>query len=121
MAATQKGTTLKISFGDYAYTGYVPESISYSKPNGNIEILHDADGATLTKILMDPGVKFTGTFLILGASGSVIPPAQGDTVTLTPPQGTSTSFYCESGEVASAAGANRLTLDLIAETSMTYT
>ena len=121
MAASQKSTTLMIAYGSFAYTGYVPESISYSKPNGNIEILHDADGATLTKILMDPSTKMTGTFLILGASGSIIPPAQGDTVTLTPPQGESTSFYCESAEVSSAAGANRLTLDLIAETSMTYT
>lgn len=121
MTAVQKGTTLMISFGSYAYTGYVPESLTVSYPNGNVEVIRDADGATMTKILMDPAASVKGTFVILGASGSITPPIQGATVTLTPPQGTSTAYYCESGETAFAAGATRLTLDLIKETSMTYT
>lgn len=121
MAATQKGTTLMISFGSLSYTGYIPQDAESSKPDLNEEIVRDADGATETKILMDPATVFTGTFVIIGATGSITPPAQGDSVTLTPPQGTSTTWYCRSASVAFAAGASRLSLDLIKETSMTYT
>lgn len=119
--ATQKGTTLMISFGSLAYTGYVAQDADSSKPDLNEEVIKSAAGATHTKILMDPSTVFTGTFVILGASGSVTPPAQGDTVTLTPPQGTSVAWYCRSASVAFTAGASRLSLDLIKETSMTYT
>ena len=121
MAATQKGTTLKISFGSYVYTGYIPENMTVSFPNGNVKVVRNVDGATMTKILMDPGIRVTGSFVILGASGSVIPPKQGDTVTLTPPTGTSTAFYCENADVAFAADESKLSLELIKEDSMTYT
>ena len=120
MAATQKGTTLMISFGSYVYTGYIPESMTVSYPNGNVKVIRDQHGATYNKILMDPAQRVTGTFIIIGASGSVIPPIEGATVTLTPPTGTSTSFYCESAEVAFAAEESRLTMTLLKETSMTY-
>jgi hypothetical protein len=121
MAATQKGTTLKITFGSYVYTGYVPENMTVSYPDGNVKVIRDADGATMTKILMDPGQRVTGTFVILGASGSVIPPIQGASVKLTPPTGTSTTYYCESAETAFSAEETKLTLTLIKEDSMTYT
>jgi hypothetical protein len=121
MDATQKGTTLKIAFGSYVYTGYVPENISVSYPNGNIKVIRGANGETLTKILMDPGMQVTGSFIILGATGSIIPPAQGATVTLTPPTGTSTAYYCESAETVFSAEETKLTLTLIKEDSMTYT
>jgi len=121
MAATQKGTTLMIAFGSLAYTGYVPQDATSAKPDANEEINRNADGATFNKILMDPTTEFSGTFIILGATGSITPPAQGDTVTLTPPQGTSTAWYCRSASVAFAAGASRLSLDLVKEASMTYT
>lgn len=121
MAATQKGTTLKIAFGSYVYTGYVPETMTVSYPNGNVKVIRNADGATMTKILMDPGMRVTGSFVILGASGSVIPPKEGDSITMTPPTGTSTTYYCESAETVFGEADTKLTLTLMKEDSMTYT
>lgn len=120
MAATQKGTTLMIAFGSLAYTGYVAQDLEQSFPDGNVEVIRDADGATYTKILMDPGQTVSGTFVIVGSSGSITPPSQGETVSLTTPQGTTTSFYCESASTSFAAGATRLSLELVKENSMTY-
>jgi hypothetical protein len=120
MSATQKGTTLMISFGSFTYTGYVPEGMTLSFPNLNVEVLRDKDGATQTKILMDPAQKISGTFIILGASGSITPPSEGGSVGLIPPQGTLTTYYVEAADSKFAAGATRLTLELIKETSMTY-
>ena len=120
MAAVQKGTTLMISFGSYVYTGYLPEAMTVSYPNGNVKVVRDKHGATYTKILMDPAQRVTGTFIIIGDSGSVVPPVEGDSVTLTPPTGTSTTYYCESGETAFAPDETKLTLTLIKETGMTY-
>jgi hypothetical protein len=121
MAAIVKGTTLMISFGSYVYTGYVPESMTVSFPNGNVKVIRDQHGATYAKLLMDPGTRVQGTFIIIGATGSITPPIHGATVTLTPPTGTSTAFFCESAEVAFSAEESRLTLDLIKEDGMTYT
>lgn len=120
MAATQLGTDLKISFGDLSYTGYVAQDASLSFPEGNEEVIRDADGATHTIIHMDPGQRVSVTFVILSATGSITPPIEGATVTLTPPQGTETAYRCVSGEASFAAGATRLALELIKEGSMTY-
>jgi hypothetical protein len=122
MSAVQKGTELKVSFGAYSYASYVPEEISIEHPNGNVEIHRNADGATMTKIFMDPSTKLSGTFLIEAAAGSITPPIEGATVTLTPPQGTSTAYMAEAGcSVKFSAGAAKLSLNLIKEGSMTYT
>lgn len=121
MAAVQKGTTLMITYGSFAYTGYIPEDLTLSFGNSNIEVIRDEAGATKTKILMDPDQQIKGTFVILGASGSIVPPAVGASVGLTPPQGTLTTYYVVSADAKFAAGATRLTLDLIKETSVTYT
>lgn len=112
MAATQKGTTLKIGFGSFAYTGYVAENVTVSKPNENVEVIKDADGATMTKILMDPKIKIAMTVVILDAAGSITPPLEGAKVTLVPPDGTSADFNCESAEVKHSAGATRLTMTI---------
>jgi len=119
MAAIQKGTTIKISFGSFAYTGYVAEDVTISYPNGNVEVLRDADGATMTKILMDPSTKIDATVLIL-TTGSIDPPVDGATVGLIPATGSLTSFMSLGSTARHVAGATRLSLSLIKETSMTY-
>ncbi len=119
MAAILKGTTIKISFGSFSYVGYVPEDVTLSYPNGNVEVIKDADGATQTKVLMDPATKVDLTVVILTA-GSITPPIVGATVGLIPPSGTLTSFYVESADAKFSAGATRLTMSLIKEGSMTY-
>ena len=61
----QKGVTLKIGFGSFAYVGNVPESVSVENPAGNEEIILDENGATLTKIIMDPRTILRMTVVIL--------------------------------------------------------
>jgi hypothetical protein len=112
MAAVQKGTTLKISFGSFSYTGYVPEEVTVSKPNGNVEVLRDADGATMTKIFMDPLTRMTFTTVIL-STGSITPPIEGAELTITEPSGTLTTWNCESAEVRHTAGATKLTMTVV--------
>lgn len=119
MAATLKGMTVEVSFASFLYTGYVAEDVVLSYPNGNIEVIPDADGATMTKIFMDPGTKIEATVVILSA-GSIDPPADGDAVGIDIPDGTLTTFMSEGSSARHVAGATRLSLSLIKETSMTY-
>src|SRR3990167_3389424 len=105
MSAIILGTTLKVSFGSFAYTGYVAESVSDSYDDNNLETIKDANGATMTKIFMDPVRKLDCELVILGASGSITAPAKGATLGLIPPQGTLTSFMVESAKVSFKDGA----------------
>ena len=119
MGAIFKGTTLAVSFEGFTYTGYVAESLTVSYPNGNVEVLHDADGATMTKILQDPAEKIECTLIIL-AAGTITPPIDGATVGLIPAVGSLTSFMSEGSSTTHAPGATRLNLSLIKESGMTY-
>lgn len=121
MSATVKGTTLMISFGSFSYTGYVAQSVTVTYDDGNVEIIKDASGATMTKIFMDPFLKLDCDLIILGATGSIVPPAKGATVGLIPTSGSLTSFMCDNGTCKHSPGAAILSLSLIKETSMTYT
>ena len=118
MAAVQKGTTLAIGFGSLAYAGYVASDATVTHPDGNVEVIPDADGATMTKIFMDPGDKIEADFVV--STGGIDPPADGATVTLTPPSGASTSYMSEGSSAKHSVGATKLLLSLIAEDSMTY-
>lgn len=119
MAAVLKGTTLKVSFASWAYTGFLAEDMTLSYPNGNVEVVRGENGETITKILMDPITKLDCTLVI--SSGSITPPIVGAILSLTPPTGSATSFYVESAETKFAAGATRLSLSLVKEGSMSYT
>jgi len=119
MAAVFKGTTVAVSFAGFSYTGYVAESLTISYPDGNVEVLHDADGATQTKIFQDPGEKLECTLIIL-AAGTITPPIDGATVGLVPAIGSLTSFMSEGSSATHGPGATRLNLSLIKEGSMTY-
>lgn len=119
MAAVVQGTAVEVAFGGFAYTGYVAEDVTVSYPNGNVEVIRDADGATLCKIFMDPSTKLEVTLLVL-AAGSIDPPIDGALVTLTPPTGASTGFGSEGSTARHVAGATKLSLSLIKEDGMTY-
>lgn len=121
MAATQKGTTLLISFGSFVYTGYVAEAVTVSYPDGNVETIRNADGATMTKIFMDPATRIDLEVVCLGAGGSSDAPVDGAAVGIIPPKGTLTTFMSEGSSSSFSAGAVKLSLKLIKETSMTYT
>ena len=115
----QKGETLLLGFGVFAYTGYMPEDGLTWKSPADIEAVKDENNATLTKIITDPRNEFEMTLLIK-STGSITPPKQGDTVTLIPPGGTSTAYRCRDASVELARGISKLKLSLIKEASMTY-
>ena len=118
MAATIKGTQVKISFGSLSYTGYIPQDFTWSKPNKNVEEVRNGDGATIAKIFMDGSTKVEGTFII-NASGDIIPPADGTEVTITLPDNTQFKGLSIGSSVKFAAGATKLTLALEKEDALT--
>lgn len=118
----QKGETLKVGFGSFAYVGYVPEDgLTWAKPAGNKVPVTDENGATLTKIIMDPRDVFTMTLIIKDTGGSITPPIEGATVEITDPAGNALSCMNDDASVAFAREHSRLTMTLIKEASMTYT
>ena len=121
MAQVQKGTTLKVGFGSFAYTGYIPEDgLTWEKPYGQEVEITNASGDMMTKILMDARDTFTMDLVILDSGGSITPPRQGDTVTVTNPAGSSVACYCKSGKATFIRANTKLTLELVKESSMTY-
>lgn len=117
MAAVIKGTTYQISFGGAAYTGVTLTSVKVRREDDNVETIQNADGATDAIIYMNPmdviDVQGVCTAQMTAAD-------KGDTITFTPPNGTSTTYRCESMDVEYAAGATRMNATLIKEDSMSY-
>ena len=120
-APTQKGTALKVGFGSFAYTGYLPEDgLSWAKPLLNETIVKDEDNLTITKILSDPANVFNMTLIIKNVGGSITPPAKGDPITITDPGGATLVCMTVDANVAFARDQSRLKLSLIKEDSMSY-
>src|SRR3990167_1845186 len=119
MAQVLKGTTVLVGFRSWSWTGFVPESVRVSYPNKNVQEVPDANGATQTKILMDPSTKISLDVII--TTGSYDPPIHGEIVSLTPPKGAPVSFFVESAETTHIPGALKLSLEMVKEDSMSYT
>ncbi len=115
----QKGQQWKVEFGSMAYTGYMPTDAT-NKLTADDEVVKDTRGATITHILTDPRRELAATFLIK-STGSITPPAKGDYITVTTPEGVSTKFYCNDASVAFSSGISKLTLSLLREDSMAAT
>ncbi len=124
---TQAGTAVVLGFGDLAITGYFSEDgTTYEKNYDANEVIKDQNGATRTKIRMDRRVAISGTFLadLTGTPVSVddVTFEEGDGVSITEVDGTVATIYeVQSCSAAMAAGALKLSLDLLKEDSMTYT
>ena len=107
----------KIAFGDFAYTGYAPETIKV-KNVGDVQHFF-ADGAHLTSLTMNKGTQIQADLIILNA-GSLTPPAKGSVVSITPPQGTAVAYFTEDAEVTSSAGVAKLSYTGIKHDGTTY-
>lgn len=122
MAPTQKGTSIKLGFGNFAYTGYVPEDgLRWKKVMLEKRVVKDADALTLTKIFADPADEFEMDLIILSATGSTTPPQEGATVSITDPANAVVNCMVVESSVEFARLGDKLTLSLIKEGSMTYT
>ena len=121
-APVQTGdVTYRLGFGSLSYAGYLPEDGIESATDADEFTIKDERGAVETVVIQDKRRTFRGTFLIkVDSATDFVPPKPGATVTLTPPEGTSTKYRCVAASVVSSRGVARLTLDLIKEASMTY-
>lgn len=119
-AIVQKGTTLKIGFGSAAYTGFVLQSLTREQ-TGEQKVLKDVNNATMTVLVEDLGDRYSFSALILDATGSIVPPAVGSTITITNPSNVSTVGRVESASVQHTAEESILNVTLIKEASITYT
>lgn len=115
MAATaQIGTTLKIGFNSYVYSGYIMEGVSL-EPTGEQKIIKGEDNETQTILVSDLGTQISFTAIITG-TGSLTPPAKGSIVTIN-----TVKYRCESSSVQMSREEARLQFTGIKEASMTYT
>jgi len=88
-AAVQKGTTLKIAFGAFAATGYIPEDgAQWSKPR-QVDEVTDENNAVVTMIISRPRDQFQLSLIIKDTGGDITPPVAGDEFALTDPDGAS--------------------------------
>lgn len=121
---TQTGSQWKIGIGSLAYTGYRAKGTVNSEPVAQDVVIRGVDGETVTVITYDPAKTFKGSFYILDSGGSITPPIKNSTITLTPPEGTSTTYRVVSASVTVGSVGEDivsvLTVDLIKETAMTY-
>jgi hypothetical protein len=115
----QKGQQWMVEFGSFAYAGYLPETITM-KDTADDEAIKDERNATISHILTDPRIEMT-LALMIKSTGSITPPSKGDYLTLTPPQGTSTKYYCNDATVSFSRGISKLSLSLLREDSMIAT
>ena len=115
----QKGQQWKIEFGSFAHAGYEITGLS-DKLNADDEAVPDTRKATISHLLTNPRREMTADFMIK-STGSITPPAKGDYITLTTPQGVSTKFYNDDATVTFDSGISKLSLKLLREDSMIAT
>jgi len=86
-AAVQEGTTLKIAFGSFAYTGYIPEDgLRWSKPR-ELEEVTDENNSVVSLIISRPKDQFDVDLIIKDTGGDITPPTAGTEVSITDPDG----------------------------------
>ncbi len=112
-AIVQKGETLKIGFGDNTYTGYIMQDFT-KESTGEQDVIKDENNATVTVLVSDQGYQI-GFTAIIKDSGSIIPPDQGDSITID-----SVAYRVLSASVKQTSKASELTISAIKEDSMSY-
>ena len=115
----QKGQQWMVEYGSFAYTGYLPQAINW-KATADDEVVKDERNATISHILTDPRKEMTVDFLIK-STGDITPPAKGDYISLTDPDGSSVKYYCNDASVSFSSGITKLSMTLLREDSMAAT
>ena len=114
-APTQKGATWKIGYGSLAYTAtaanYEPQPGAKVRHPRELTEVQDKNDETVSVIVSRPCDTFEGSFLI-GSSGAIDPPVQGDVVTLVPPGGTSASWMVIDADAEHSEKITKLNLSL---------
>lgn len=116
----QLGTAYKIGVGSLAYTGFLLVDKVTREDTCDELIVKGVDNEVTTVVSMNRTKTFKASFYIVTA-GSLEPPDKNSTITLTPPEGTSTAWRVNSASVDTSRELAVLNLDLIKEASMTYT
>lgn len=120
-APTQYGTSVIIGFGTFAITGYIPmDGLRWKKVMQEKRVIKDVNACTMTKIMADPADEFEMDLIPLTATGSIVPIAEGATVSITPPSGVALNCQLVSGVVDFGRLEDKVTMSLIKEGSMTY-
>lgn len=117
-AIVQQGTTVQIGYNGLAYTGTVLQDATV-ETMGTVDTLLDTDGAALTKLISNKGVKISFTAIITNASNDA-PPEIGSVVSLNFNGGGAANYMVESASVALQAKEQRISLTVVKEASMTY-
>lgn len=115
----QVGQQWRVEFGSFAYTGFLPTSVTH-KITADDAAIKDERDATISHILTDPRVELT-LDLNVKSTASITPPAKGATVTVTTPAGVSTKFYTNDATMSFSPGITKLSISLIREDSMQAT
>jgi len=115
----QKGQQWKVEFGSFAYSGYSPRGLT-SKLNADDAAVQDHRKATVTHMLTNPRREISLDLMIQSA-GSITPPAKGDYITITTPEGVATKFYVDDASVSFSDDITMLSLSLLREDSMAAT
>ena len=116
----QEGQDLEIGFGNYEWSGYVPEDGLTVVRNFNEKEIHkDLSGATRNKIRMDGFTSLQAVFVI--DAGDAVQFRDGDRISVKPPSSASATVWeINDPSTAHAPGAIKLTATLLKEESMTY-
>lgn len=118
-AIVQKGTAVKIGFGNVAYTGYVLQSATV-EATGEQKVLRGTDNETMTVLVEDLGERLSVELLVLNATTMTAAPPKGSTITIDDLAGDAAKYRVEDSSISLQAEEARLSLTLISEDSMTY-
>jgi hypothetical protein len=114
----QIGKAFKVEYGSFAYTGYQATSVGNTR-TADVESIKDTRNANISHQITNPGKQINVSALIEDSGGSVTPPAVGDIITLTPPEGTSQKWCLLSpATVTHGNGITSISMTLTREDSM---
>ena len=121
----QAGTEVSVGFEGTSWTGYIPEDgFQAVQAFAEMEELFDTNGATRTKVRVNPYSEWTGDVVIDSGSNTIL--TEGDTISITVPtaNGTGSALIAEvqNGTITQLNRKSiKLSVTLRKEDSLTYT